>query len=362
MPINYVIKEKRKELGLTQEQIAVCLGVSTPAVNKWEKGAAYPDITLLPPLARLLKVDINTLLCFNETLTEQEVRHFITKLSQVIQKDGLDSGFKTGIEKVREYPNCGQLIHLTAVTLEMALLMSGIHTEEKKQYEDQILALYERNIGCDNESIRIRSTYMLASKYMNLGVYDKTQELLNLLPDQETPDKKLLETDLLIHQNRLDQAEELLERRLITKINEIMMLFSKLADIELKQGNEQNAAHIADVFSNTAKQLELWDYSRCVLPLSVAVGQQNIPKSLSILESILSAAEKPWDTEKTVLYRHIKNPAPEASTSTFASAMLPPLLSELESSPKYNFLHSTPQFQHLIHSYRLKYPSEPPKS
>ena len=46
---------------MTQEQVADYLGVSTPAVNKWEKGGCYPDITLLPTLARLLKVDLNRL-------------------------------------------------------------------------------------------------------------------------------------------------------------------------------------------------------------------------------------------------------------------------------------------------------------
>lgn len=59
MKINQIIREKRKELSLTQEQIAELLGVSTPAVNKWEKGSTYPDITLLPALARLLKIDLN---------------------------------------------------------------------------------------------------------------------------------------------------------------------------------------------------------------------------------------------------------------------------------------------------------------
>lgn len=39
MKINQIIREKRKELSLTQEQIAEFLGVSTPAVNKWEKAA-----------------------------------------------------------------------------------------------------------------------------------------------------------------------------------------------------------------------------------------------------------------------------------------------------------------------------------
>lgn len=61
MKINDIIKKKRITLGMTQEQVEDYLGVSTPAVNKWEKGGCYPDITLLPALARLLKVDLNRL-------------------------------------------------------------------------------------------------------------------------------------------------------------------------------------------------------------------------------------------------------------------------------------------------------------
>ena len=43
MKINQIIKEKRKQLGLTQENVAEYLGVSTPAVSKWENGTTYPD-------------------------------------------------------------------------------------------------------------------------------------------------------------------------------------------------------------------------------------------------------------------------------------------------------------------------------
>ena len=38
MKMNEVIRKYRKERGLTQEQVAGHLGVSTPAVNKWESG------------------------------------------------------------------------------------------------------------------------------------------------------------------------------------------------------------------------------------------------------------------------------------------------------------------------------------
>ena len=70
MKMNEVIRKYRKERGLTQEQVAGYLGVSTPAVNKWESGSSYPDITLIPALARLLRVDLNTLMCFQENLSE----------------------------------------------------------------------------------------------------------------------------------------------------------------------------------------------------------------------------------------------------------------------------------------------------
>ena len=71
MKINEIIRQKRLEKGLTQEQVANYLGVSTPAVNKWEKGTTYPDIVLLPVLARLLDTDLNTLLSFKNDLTEK---------------------------------------------------------------------------------------------------------------------------------------------------------------------------------------------------------------------------------------------------------------------------------------------------
>ena len=76
MKINEIIRKQRLTKGLTQEQVANYLGVSAPAVNKWEKGTSYPDITLLPPLARLLGTDLNTLLSFQDDLSETEVALF----------------------------------------------------------------------------------------------------------------------------------------------------------------------------------------------------------------------------------------------------------------------------------------------
>ena len=74
MKINEVIRYYRKEENLTQEQVANYLNISAPAANKWENGISYPDITLLSSLARVLKIDVNTLLEFNKELTDTEVK------------------------------------------------------------------------------------------------------------------------------------------------------------------------------------------------------------------------------------------------------------------------------------------------
>ena len=39
---------KRKEKGITQEELAAYIGVSKASVSKWETGQSYPDITFLP--------------------------------------------------------------------------------------------------------------------------------------------------------------------------------------------------------------------------------------------------------------------------------------------------------------------------
>ena len=40
MKLGEIVRERRKALSLTQEQLADCLGVSAPAVHKWEKGVS----------------------------------------------------------------------------------------------------------------------------------------------------------------------------------------------------------------------------------------------------------------------------------------------------------------------------------
>ena len=80
MNIGSVIKKYRKEIGITQEEMANRLGVTTPAVNKWENGNSNPDIELLAPIARLLHISLDTLLSFHETLSGAEIEEMIREM------------------------------------------------------------------------------------------------------------------------------------------------------------------------------------------------------------------------------------------------------------------------------------------
>ncbi len=60
--IGQKIKELRKKADMTQDRLADYLGVSAQAVSKWECGIATPDLSLIPPLCRLLGCSADELL------------------------------------------------------------------------------------------------------------------------------------------------------------------------------------------------------------------------------------------------------------------------------------------------------------
>lgn len=59
--ISDVIKEKRRQIGVSQEVFAEAFGVTVQAVSKWETQASMPDITLLPKIAEYLHISMDEL-------------------------------------------------------------------------------------------------------------------------------------------------------------------------------------------------------------------------------------------------------------------------------------------------------------
>ena len=66
------IAQRRKELDLTQRELAEALHVTDKAVSKWERGAGCPDISLLEPLAEALGLSVDQLLTYQTAPAEPE--------------------------------------------------------------------------------------------------------------------------------------------------------------------------------------------------------------------------------------------------------------------------------------------------
>lgn len=60
--IGAFIARRRKELDMTQKELAEKLGITDRAVSKWETGRSMPNLSLLQPLSHVLKIDVNDLL------------------------------------------------------------------------------------------------------------------------------------------------------------------------------------------------------------------------------------------------------------------------------------------------------------
>lgn len=60
--IGSLIQKRRKEMKLTQKNLADLLFLSDKTISKWERGIGLPDITILPLLANQLGITLDSLM------------------------------------------------------------------------------------------------------------------------------------------------------------------------------------------------------------------------------------------------------------------------------------------------------------
>ena len=73
MNLGNKIRELRRANNLTQEQLATSLNITAQAISKWEMGASYPDMTMIPTLAAFFKVSLDELFDFDVKNVDKEI-------------------------------------------------------------------------------------------------------------------------------------------------------------------------------------------------------------------------------------------------------------------------------------------------
>ena len=71
--IGNFIKSLRKEKNMTQNELALKLGVTDKAISKWENGRGLPDLSLIKDVSDILGVTVNELLTGEKLDSKEEV-------------------------------------------------------------------------------------------------------------------------------------------------------------------------------------------------------------------------------------------------------------------------------------------------
>lgn len=348
MKINDIIRTRRQALGLTQEALADKLGVSTPAVNKWERALNYPDITLLPALARTLGVDLNTLLSFQEDMSREEVARFLNALTETGRAEGCAAAFQMAADKLREFPNSDLLASGAAAVLEgiLALYPSGSEAEQK-DWKRTLSALYERSARSTDPQVRETAVHTLISRSIAAGDLERAEALLDQLP-QSHPDRRLLAAALRERQGRREEAWILLESELFQRAHGIQSVLFQMLDLASGEGDRERSRLIADAAAQAGAALGLSGYAVLSALLQRALLERDGPRALSLLGDLLESLAAPWSPADCPLYCHI--PAkPEGGAQ---ASLLQPMLDLLEADPDARFLQDVPGYRELLETYR----------
>ena len=92
--ISNFIKLKRKELGITQDELAEKLFVTEKAISRWETGRGTPDISLLLPLSKEINIDVSELLNGEENKKSKNEIEQLIEYNEIMKANRFNFQFK----------------------------------------------------------------------------------------------------------------------------------------------------------------------------------------------------------------------------------------------------------------------------
>ena len=238
MTIGDTIRKYRKENNMTQEDVAVSLGVSTPAVNKWERGVTMPDIALLSPMARLFHITTDQLLSFKSDLSDKEVGDIVQEINHSFEKEEFSSVFSRIEALVREYPSSYSLILSLSLILESQCTIKDIPDRDK--YDSWIEKHAHILLESGVESIRLQGADLLFNLYMRQKRYDEAEKCLEHFSLQN-PERKRKKASIYVEKGEYEEAFKALEETLFSEGEVIEATVNEMYVREMKTGEYDQA-------------------------------------------------------------------------------------------------------------------------
>lgn len=240
----------RKQANMTQRELANLLGISEPAVCKWETDSSMPDIMLLIPLARALHTDLNTLLSYEEMLPPEKVKEFADIAEEIGRTDGTDAEMLYWRERFQEYPNSELLTRAYAKRL-MKQQMQRAATEEQMQIMEELLLKLCKS---EEAEIKFEAQRYLASFYITSRRYEEAETVLATLPEFDF-NARHLKALLFFVKKDYEAARKECEQFLFECVQNALICLSRLAGIAVATKEDEKERIYAEMMCWIEKEL-----------------------------------------------------------------------------------------------------------
>lgn len=255
------INTLRKEHHMTQEQLANAIGISTPAVSKWENGGSLPDISMLAPLARLLNTDVNDILGYSEHISDKEVEQKVETLRTLFEEKPFTDVAEIAFSTIKEFPNSNYLKLSIATLVDSYKCQEDCDDPAIKHISEQcisyVLQAHNNPAEKDSPIIEPASLSYLIKTYSKDKAYDKAELLLEALPDTNLSKSSLLAT-VYMEQDKLEEAKVISQRKFLSDFQNILHMIEvmykvakKSDDIELATEHARDYYKICTLLNNT---------------------------------------------------------------------------------------------------------------
>lgn len=343
MNIGSVIKKYRKEAGYTQEEMANRLGVTTPAVNKWENGNSKPDIELLSPIARLLHISLDTLLSFQEKLTDFEIGEFIQKMDKMFSEEGYEKTYQWAVNTIKKYPNCNLLIWQIAVMLDSRRIIGECDNPDK--YDEQINAWYEIALNDEEEKIQHHAADSLFGFYLRKKDYAMAEKYLRYFSDYD-PVKKVKMGQLYMQQGKTEDAYEKLEDVVFSTYTTLNLTFGTMITQALEEKNHEYAKYLAKKMNVLANAFDMGKYHECAAMLNVVVAEKDVEGTFQVAKQLLENVDTMGDFRESKLYQHMKF---RNTKNPYAKEMKKALLEGFRTEEEFSYMNGYEPWDQFIH-------------
>lgn len=341
MQIGDVIRKYRKACNMTQEEMASRLGVTPPAVNKWEKGNTYPDITMLAPIARLLNITLDELLSFQENITEEELKNYVQELEHRLKSESYEEAFQWAKKLIERYPNCKMLIWQLTVILDSQRLF---HDVEEERYDAYILHCFERVLESEEETLRNCAADSLFGYYARKEEYETAEKYLVYFSEQNQ-ERKRKQAFIFSKTGRLDEAYKAYEELLFSSYQTTNMVFNGMYALAIESDDLTKAHKYVEKQQELAKLFEMGKYYEASCGLELAVLEKDADAVIDIVQIMLDSVERIGDFSESELYEHMTFKKMEKDT---ISEMKKGLMNSFQDEEGFGFLKKNERWQELL--------------